>query len=133
MGTLNGFGVGKPKSNTLDLCFTDPITSMKSPYNNLPPRSEEAIHAFKAAAYAGIMWNAKHKALFTTDEVWEYLEQFHSNRTPEPRVMGSVMIAAKQDGMISPTHIYRHSTRRKVNHGRMVKIWQSHIYEKELK
>lgn len=60
---------------------------------------------------------------FTTDQVWEHLEGKDVS-TPEPRLMGAVMIDAAKSGWIRSTGQYLKSIRKECNR-RPVTLWQS--------
>jgi hypothetical protein len=90
-------------------------------------RRDQAQDEFKKAALAGVVWRAHHQEAFTTDDVWTYLEAFKSDVASEPRVLGYAMRHAKAEGLIIPTDEYKRSRRRK-NHGRMVRVWRSLVY-----
>jgi hypothetical protein len=129
MGNLIGWGSGKPHG-AQEIVVPPPrppILTLKI----LPPErkrnKDDDIEAFKAAAYAGVRWRALHQLVITTDDVWAYLETFKSELSPEPRVLGLVMKQAQKDGLIAPALGYRRS-RRKKNHGRMVREWVSIVY-----
>jgi hypothetical protein len=88
---------------------------------------EDRLGTFRAAAYSGVHWVAEHATEFTTDDVWEYLALFQASPTPEPRVLGNVMRLAQRERLIEATDEYRRS-RRKVNHGRAIRVWKSKVY-----
>ncbi len=62
---------------------------------------------------------------FTTDDVWEWMNQLHPTMTThEPRAMGAVMRKASAKRLCVPTERYVKSLRPEC-HRRPVPIWQS--------
>jgi di/tripeptidase len=61
---------------------------------------------------------------FTTDEVWELLEQQGIRATHEPRALGAVLRTAQSRGLIKSTGNYRKSVRVEC-HSRPVMIWEA--------
>ncbi|MEI8100772.1 MAG: hypothetical protein WCH09_04325 [Bacteroidota bacterium] len=65
---------------------------------------------------------------FTTDDIWEVLEGKGVEAPREPRAMGVAMVRAVRMKMV--TILERTAvSRRRVNHGRRVQIWQSLLYK----
>ena len=61
---------------------------------------------------------------FTTDDVWEWMNQLHPTMTThEPRAMGAVMRKASADRLCAPTERYSKSLRPEC-HRRPIRIWQ---------
>jgi hypothetical protein len=89
---------------------------------------DSQLDGFKAAAYAAVQWYTRKQQFLTTDHVWHYLSEFNHTKSPEPRVLGPVMRKARSDHLIVPTNEYTRSHRR-VNHGRMIRVWRSVIYD----
>ena len=62
---------------------------------------------------------------FTTDDLWERMEEHHPKvTTHEHRAMGSVIRKLKADNAIRPTTYYRPS-RRASRHGAPIRVWRS--------
>lgn len=74
-------------------------------------------------AQEAVLVVAKRDDLFTTDEVWEWLEMFSTHTTHDPRAMGAVMRWAVQARICQPTQTYRNSTR-PACHKRPVRVWE---------
>jgi hypothetical protein len=134
MGNLIGWGSGKPHGPQEIIgppprppLLTVKFVPSKPSLAATELQREHDVEAFKAAAYAGVRWRALHQLVITTDDIWAYLETFQSSLTPEPRVLGLVMKQAQKDGLIAPAPSYKRS-RRKKNHGRMVREWVSLVY-----
>jgi len=95
----------------LDRCF--PIMDEKT-------WKDEVGHFVRLIALA--------KRKFTTDDVWEKIEQSSLETPREPRIMGPVMMEAKKDGICTQTDEFKRSTRVNHNHGRPLRIWSSRIF-----
>ena len=78
-----------------------------------------ALEAFKIVEMLSIQ---RHD--FTTDDVWEWMNQMHPTLTThEPRAMGAVMRRASQMGLCVPTERYSKSLRPEC-HRRPIRVWQ---------
>lgn len=60
---------------------------------------------------------------FTTDDVWELLDQQGVRATHEPRALGAVIRTAQSKGLIQSTGEYVKSKRIEC-HGRPVMVWE---------
>lgn len=78
-----------------------------------------------AEALWAVLWLAKRKDYFTTDDVWEAMANIEAT-THEPRAIGAVMRQASRDGQCTPTDYYNKSTRRAC-HSRPLRVWKSLI------
>lgn len=76
------------------------------------------------SACAEVDFLARAKDAFTTDDVWERLDNHDTPPPREPRAMGAVMRKAAADGVIEASGVYEQSSR-EVNHNRPVMIWRS--------
>jgi len=83
---------------------------------------------FKCAASAALQWVAEHQHYFNTDDIWAYLDSMNVACIPDPRVIGAVIKRFQADGKIHPTSVKKPS-KRKVNHGREIRVWRSHIWK----
>ena len=79
-----------------------------------------------AEALAALRSVAEKQALFTTDDVWDRLDLEGFGRIAEPRALGAVMRRAAKLGWVEPTDWTRPG-RRKVAHGRPVRVWRSKL------
>lgn len=61
--------------------------------------------------------------VFTSCDVWTYLDGIGIIPPQEPRAMAAVITKAKSNGWIESTDMWRTSTR-SVNHGRPVRVWR---------
>ena len=86
---------------------------------------KRAKERFMKDAKAAVYLIANSRESFSTDDVWGVLEMFKVH-TRENRALGPVMQALQADGVIVPSKYYENSKRR-VCHGRPVKIWHSKI------
>jgi hypothetical protein len=78
-----------------------------------------ALEAFKIVEMLSIQ---RHD--FTTDDVWEWMNQMHPELTThEPRAMGAVMRKASSDRLCVPTERYSKSLRPEC-HRRPIRVWQ---------
>jgi hypothetical protein len=78
-----------------------------------------ALEAFKIVEMLSIQQHD-----FTTDDVWEWMNQMHpALTTHEPRAMGAVMRKASSDRLCVPTERYSKSLRPEC-HRRPIRIWQ---------
>lgn len=77
-----------------------------------------------AAARAEVDFLARVKDAFTTDDVWQRLENHDTPPPREPRAMGAVMRKAAADRVIEASGMYEQSSR-EINHNRPVMIWRS--------
>jgi hypothetical protein len=80
--------------------------------------------AFLRAALAATELVAVQQETFTTDDVWELL----NIGVDEPRVLGSVMLQARAQGLCSPTPAYTQSQRPEC-HARPIRVWQSDVFQ----
>lgn len=78
---------------------------------------------WKANAAVAVENCAKRFNEFTTDEVWDALDE----QPREPRALGGVMRRAARDGLIRKTNRVRNSTATK-RHSRPMTIWESLCY-----
>jgi hypothetical protein len=61
---------------------------------------------------------------FTTDDVWEWMNQLHPTMTThEPRAMGAIMRKASQSRLCVPTERYINSMRPEC-HRRPLRVWK---------
>jgi hypothetical protein len=61
---------------------------------------------------------------FTTDDVWEWMNQLHPTMTThEPRAMGAIMRRASQSRLCVPTERYINSMRPEC-HRRPLRVWK---------
>ena len=61
---------------------------------------------------------------FTTDDVWEWMNQLHPEMTThEPRAMGAIMRKASATRLCVPTERYSKSQRPECHH-RPLRVWQ---------
>jgi hypothetical protein len=61
---------------------------------------------------------------FTTDDVWEWMNQLHPEMTThEPRAMGAIMRKASATRLCVPTERYNKSQRPECHH-RPLRVWQ---------
>jgi hypothetical protein len=79
---------------------------------------------WKLHCEAAIRWLAKTRPEFTTDDVWELMNQRLNPMPHEPRAIGAMMTNAAKAGWIAPTDRYTPSARPEC-HRRPVKIWKS--------
>lgn len=78
---------------------------------------------WKARALGAVRFCCLLNEVFTTDSVWEYLEE----KPPEPRAMGPVMRRAEAAGYCSKTESFR-PTALVSGHRGPRRIWKSNIY-----
>jgi hypothetical protein len=91
---------------------------------------DQALDAVASPSGVGSWINAVLKLIrsyprgrrFTTDTLWVELRQELVARPSEPRAMGAAMVAARREGLATPTGDYEKSAR-VVNHARPVAIW----------
>lgn len=76
------------------------------------------------SARAEVDFLARARDAFTTDDVWERLENHDTPPPREPRAMGAVMRAAAADKVIEASGVFQQSSR-EINHNRPVMIWRS--------
>jgi hypothetical protein len=62
-----------------------------------------ALPCWKRDAREAVEWVAHMRLTFTTDDVWERLEQLRLAEGANPAAMGPVMMAAERDGFIRKT------------------------------
>lgn len=89
-----------------------------------------ANREWRALAQAAVGKLAVHRPEFTTDDVWDALEEWEAVETHEPRAMGAVMRTACRAGAIAKSGMVV-PTRRKSAHGRDIPVWKSKIYKGE--
>jgi hypothetical protein len=75
-------------------------------------------------ALAAVKFVAERKREFSTDAVWQVLEQRGIGGPPEPRALGAVMRRAVRVGLVEATDRVEKS-RRPECHRRPVKLWRS--------
>ena len=80
--------------------------------------------AWLEVAAFGVRQLAASRDVFTTDDVWEWLDRNTPLRPHEPRAMGAVMRRAGTDGTIEPSGLYQQSEREEC-HNRPVMLWRS--------
>jgi hypothetical protein len=83
-----------------------------------------ADSTWKLHCEAAIRWLAKTRPEFTTDDVWELMNQRLNPMPHEPRAIGAMMTNAAKANWIAPTDRYTPSARPEC-HRRPVKIWKS--------
>ena len=82
----------------------------------------DQLWAHEALKVVGMLSIERHD--FTTDDVWEWMNQLHpSMTTHEPRAMGAVMRRASQMRLCVPTERYAKSMRPEC-HRRPIRVWQ---------
>ena len=75
-------------------------------------------------AYKVVILLSLNRMDFTTDHVWEWMNELHpALTTHEPRAMGAVMRKASSDRLCVPTERYSKSLRPEC-HRRPIRIWQ---------
>ena len=74
----------------------------------------------------GVKQLAVTQDVFTTDEVWEWLDRNTPLRPHEPRAMGAVMKKVAAEGVIEASGLYQQSAREEC-HNRPVMIWRSRL------
>ena len=74
---------------------------------------DEAIH-----------WVASNHSEFTTDDVWDYLEENDFPIPAETRSMGGAMMRARVNGWARPTDRLANSAR-PICHARPMRVWES--------
>jgi hypothetical protein len=120
-------GSGKPYGSLLG---GGSPASLKSPEELAKENRARNSELFRTAAWAGVKWLAENMEVFTADDLWDYLEDFNFDYTPEPRLLGSVIRRGKKEGIIAEgDKIFR--SRRKVCHGRPIRCWVSLVYKGE--
>ena len=67
---------------------------------------------------------ALNHAEFTTDDVWDYLEENEVPVPAETRSMGGAMMRARVNGWILPTNRLANSAR-PICHARPMRVWES--------
>lgn len=78
---------------------------------------------WKEEARSAIDWACAFYHHFTTDQVWEFLDQ-RDISCHEPRALGALIRQAQAQGKIVATGEYRKSERSEC-HGRPVMVWRS--------
>lgn len=89
---------------------------------------QNASKVWTALALATVLDIANNKAEFTTDDVWEALNQLGAEDPHESRAIGAVMRNAAKDGLIRPTDRYLPS-QRVACHRRPVRVWHSCTFQ----
>ena len=82
--------------------------------------------AWLEMASFGVQQLAASRDVFTTDEVWEWLDRNTPLRPHEPRAMGAVMKKVAAEGVIEASGLYQQSAREEC-HNRPVMIWRSRL------
>lgn len=80
--------------------------------------------AWLEMAAFGVQQLAASRDVFTTDDVWEWLDRNTPLRPHEPRAMGAVMRKGAAAGVIQASGVYEQS-RREECHNRPVMVWSS--------
>jgi hypothetical protein len=77
-------------------------------------------------ARTAVLYVAKTRPFFTTDEVWDKLRWDKVEPPREPRALGAVMRSMKAEGLITPTGDYRQSGRAEA-HSNPKMLWRSTV------
>ena len=85
---------------------------------------QHAPDDWKSEARVVVSVLAYERPSFTTDDVWDRM----TNRPPEPRALGAVMVWARNKGFITATSEMRESERPEA-HRNPKRVWQSNCYE----
>jgi len=89
---------------------------------------EHAPDAWKIEADAAIVWLARTRAEFTTDDVWQYLADGDVPMPPEPRALGPRMLAAAKRGVVGRTDRVV-TCKRPERHGAPIRVWSSGVVQ----
>lgn len=106
----------------------DELTAMQARDEAIARADDHAEPAWKKAAAMAIRSMAVERDEITTDDVWEWLYEMAIEAPHEPRALGSMMLRASRDGLISTTDRVRQS-RRPECHARPVRVWRSLVVE----
>jgi hypothetical protein len=82
---------------------------------------------WRGHARGRLMYLAKTKPEFTTDDLWEA----GVPQTRENRALGPIMLWGRRAGIITATNSVQKSRLHERNHGRRLTVWRSNIYEGE--
>lgn len=81
-----------------------------------------------SAAESAIYYLATTLDEFTTDDIWDHLDDAEVTVPVETRALGGAMRRAQANGWIKPTDRFLNSERPSC-HSRPVRVWQSRIVE----
>lgn len=100
-------------------------TATKAADEAIARAGSNADPLWKQAAFDAVCHIALHRRVqFTTDEVWELLDEQGIRATHEPRALGAVIRMASKSGIIRATGQYVKSKRVEC-HGRPIMIWEA--------
>ena len=106
-----------------EMTLFDPVTAKAVTDEAVERAGAHADAAWLRSALAAVELAARGRSLFTTDDVYEYLE----GSTHEPRAMGAVMRKAAAAGLCVATDYYRPSAR-PAAHQNPKRVWQSLVF-----
>lgn len=84
------------------------------------------VKPFNAKVWTAVKCVSLQQDDFTTDDIWQMLEEMNVPAPPEPRAIGSAMNHMCKVGLIVPTGEYRYGTgdRAVKNHKRKLAVWR---------
>ncbi len=106
-----------------EMNLLDIIAATEAKNQAIATVTNNADQTWLTSCYSVIVQIATTTDTFTTDDIWQALENAALPTPHEPRAIGAVLRQAAADGLICPTDTYQPSAR-VACHARPIRVWR---------